>query len=268
MAVCKNYIKVAYTQTGTKEALLTRLRCKKWTCEYCAEKNARMWQYWLIKRLPEISSEWWFVTLTAHSNLRTTALSLQNLRDNIDRLVKRIRRVFGLPIEYVRVFEIHPTSEAVHVHFVMHGLTPYVANGYSVKHQPVSIGVMTRKGRVGTWSVKTWFKKICQELKMGYIADVQQITGDTNRVAFYVTKYLTKDQGKIDIPYLRHVQVTSAIGKPVFDAEYKWTPVSYITARTFDEPNTRITDLDTGFVIDNNYWEHTGFYPDDTLTSE
>lgn len=263
MAVCKNYIKVAYTVTGSKTALMTRLRCKRWSCEYCAEKNARTWQYWLIKRLPEVSPEWWFVTLTASSKTRTELASLTNLRDNIDRLVKRIRRVFGLPIEYVRVFEVHPTSEAVHVHFVMSGLTPYVVNGFSVKHQPVSIGVYTRKGRVGTWSVKTWFKKTCGELKMGYIADVQRIEGDQQKVAFYVTKYLTKAQGKIDVPYLRHVQVTTAIGKPQFDQEYTWTPVSYITSRTFDEPNTRVTDLDTGFVVDNDFWEHTGFYPND-----
>lgn len=245
---------------------MTRLRCKQWSCPYCADKNARTWQYWLIKRLPEVSPDWWFVTLTAHSNKRTELQSLMNLRDNIDRLIKRVRRVFGLPIEYVRVFEVHPTSEAVHVHFVMSGLTPFVVNGFSVKHQPMALGVMTRKGYAGTWSVKTWFKKICQELKMGYIADVQKIEGDQAKVAFYVTKYLTKEQGKISVPYLRHVQVTTAIGKPVFDENHTWTPASYITSRTFDEPNTRITDLDTGFIVDNNWWEHTGFYPDDRLT--
>lgn len=267
MAVCKNYLKVAYTVTAPREALLTRLRCKKWTCEYCAEKNARTWQYWLIKRLPEVSNDWWFVTLTASAKTRTELSSLLNLRTNIDRLIKRVRRVFGLPIEYVRVFEVHPTSEAVHVHFVMHGLTPYVVNGFSVKHQAVSIGVMTRKGRVGTWSVKTWFKKTCDELKMGYIADVQHIEGDQSKVAFYVTKYLTKAQGKIDIPYLRHVQVTKGVGSPEFEKNYTWIPVSYITADTVGH-KTRVTDIDNGFVIDgDNFWEHKGFYPDD-LPSE
>jgi len=263
MAVCKNYIKVAYTMTGPRSAMMTRLRCKKWTCSYCAEKNARIWQYWLIKRLPEISPDWWFVTLTARSTQRTTLASLTNLRSNIDRLIKRVRRVFGLPIEYARVFEPHPTSQAVHVHLIMHGLTPFVVHGFSVKHRPVSIGVMTRKGHRGTWTVKTWFKKICDELKMGYMADVQYIQGETEKVAWYVTKYLTKDQGSIDVPYLRHVQVTQGIGKPQFDGEeHTWIPVSFITARTFDEPNTSMLDIDTGKVIDNNFWEHTGFYPD------
>lgn len=261
MATCKNYIKVAYTLTGPKEALLTRLRCKKWSCEYCAAKNAATWQYWLIKRLPEISDDWYFITLTAHSRKRSEYASLANIRDNIDRLIKRCKRVWGDDIEYVRVFEPHPSSGAVHVHFIMTGITPYVVPGCSVKLRPMAVGVLSRKGIRGTWSAQTWFKKTCHELGMGYMADVQRIIGDTQKTAFYITKYLTKDQGSLNIPYLRHVQVTRGIGSPEFDANYQWTPVSYITAKTFPEANTRVTDLDTGFVVDNNFWEHTGYYP-------
>lgn len=263
MAVCKNYTKIAYTVIGPKQALMTRLRCKQWSCDYCADRNARTWQYWLIKRLPEVSDTWWLVTLTAHENTRTTLTSLTNLRTNIDALIKRARRVFGTDIEYVRVFEKHPTSEAIHAHMIMSGLTPYVVPGCSVKLRPMVINSLTRAGRVGTWSVKTWFKKTARELGMGYQADVQMVQGETGKVTHYVTKYLTKDMQAIDVPYLRHVQVTDGIGSPQFDANYTWTPASYITARTFDEPNTKITDLDTGRVIDNNFWEHTGWYPNE-----
>ena len=246
---------------------MTRLRCKQWTCDYCAVKNANMWKYWLIKRLPEVSPQWWLVTITAHPNTRSQTLSLENIRTKIDTLIKRVRRVFGLPIEYVRVFEKHPSSQAIHAHLIMTGLTPYVVNGYSVKHRPMSVGVITRKGRVGTWSVKTWFKKTCQELKMGMMADVQLITDQPERVAYYVTKYLTKDMQAFHVAHLRHVQVTSGIGKPQFEQSYTWEVASYITAYSFPEANTRVTDIDTGFVIDNNYWETKGFYPDDTTTS-
>lgn len=263
MAICKNYLRVAYTVTGPKQALFTRLRCKQWSCDYCASKNARMWQYWLIERLPQVSEKWWFVTLTANENTRTTLASLENLRSNIDRLIKRVRRVFGLPIEYVRVYEKHPSSEAIHVHMVMAGLTPFVVNGFSVKHQPVTIGVMTRS-KYSCWSVKTWFKRIARELGMGYMADVQEFNGELRKVAFYVTKYMTKEQQSIDVPYLRHVQVSQAIGAPKFEASYAWETASYITPYTFEEPNTRITDLDTGRVIDNDYWEIKGYYPDDS----
>lgn len=242
---------------------MTRLRCKQWTCDFCADKNARTWQYWLIKRLPEVSQEWYLITLTAHSQKRTELQSLTNLRKNIDALIKRVKRVWGDDIEYVRVFERHPTSEAIHVHFIMSGITPYVVNGCSVKMRPMALGVITRHGHVGTWSAKTWFKKNAQELGMGYMADVKRLEGPTESAAFYVTKYLTKDLQAIHVAYLRHVQTTQGIGKPQFDVSHQWTPVLCITARTFDEPNTKITDLDTGFVIDNNYWEHTGFWPND-----
>lgn len=149
---------------------------------------------------------------------------------------------------------------------IMCGLTPFVVNGYSVKHQPVTIGVMARS-KHSCWTVNTWFKKIARELGMGYIAEAKPFVGDVAKAAFYVTKYLTKEQQSIDVPYLRHVQVSRGIGGPKFEASYTWETASYITARTFDEPNTRVTDLDTGRVIDNDYWEHTGYYPDDDLTT-
>lgn len=261
MSVCTKYLKVAYTVTGPKKALLTRLRCKQWSCDHCAEKNANLWRYWLIKRLPEVSGEWWLMTLTASSFTRTTEASLANLRDNIDRLIKRMRRVFGTPIEYVRVYEKHPSSEAIHVHFIVSGITPYVAVGCSAKLQEMAVGVLSRKWRSGIWSVKTWLKITTQALKMGYIADIKRLEGDAQFAAYYVTKYLTKDMQSFHVPYLRHVQVTNGIGSPEFEKTYTWIPVSYITARTFDEPNTSVTDIDTGEIIDNNYWENKGFYP-------
>jgi len=263
LSICKNYIKVAYTITGPKQGLVTRLRCKQWTCDYCAAKNANLWRYWLVKRLPEVASEWWLVTLTAASYERTTLASLKNLRDNVDRLIKRVRRVFGLPIEYVRVYERHPTSEAIHLHMIITGLTPYVCFGVNSKAKELAVGCFNRPARAGVWSVKTWFKKVCQEMGMGYIADVKKLEGTPEEAAWYVCKYLTKDLQSFHVPYLRHVQVTDGIGSPQFEKNYDWVPVSYITARTFDEPNTSVTDIDTGFVIDNNYWEHTGFYPNE-----
>lgn len=266
MSVCKNYMKIAYTVTGPKEALLTRLRCKQWSCDYCAEKNAKMWQYWLIKRLPEVSQEWWFMTLTAPRDKRTTHESFKALRDNIDRLIKRMRRVFGEGIEYARVFEKHTTSEAIHVHFIICGLAPYVVPGCSAKLQEMYLGVLNRTSHRGVWSLKTWIKKTCKAVGMGEIADIQRFIGPVALAAYYVSKYLTKAQQQLNVAYLRHVQVTEGIGKPEFDKHYEWTPASYITARTFEEPNTRVTDIDNGRVIDNNYWEVTGYYPDDLTT--
>jgi len=261
MSICEKYIKVAYAITGDRKAVFTRLRCKQWTCDHCAKKNAGMWQYWLIKRIPEVSQKWWFMTLTASRFERTTLQSLENLRSNIDRLIKRAKRVFGEGIEYVRVYERHPTSEAIHVHFVISGLSPFVRIERSKKNVPMATGVEVRSGRKGTWSLKTWIKKTCGDIKMGYIADIKLLKGDISLVAWYITKYLTKEMQSFHVPYLRHVQVTKGIGSPKFEKNYEWIPCSYITADMVGH-KTQVEDIDTGYIIEgDNYWEMKGFYP-------
>ena len=260
--ICLKYAKVAFAATGHKKAIFTRLRCKQWSCEACAKTNAWIWRNWLLKRLPEVSGEWWVLTLTASSFTRSLALSLDNLRTRVDTLFKRVKRVFGV-VEYVRVYEKHPTSEAVHIHIILCGVSPYVAIGCSEKLRPMAIGVLKRNGRNGVWSVKTWFKKQAQEIGMGYILDIQQISGEASRAVWYVTKYLTKAQSDLHVRGLRHVQVTKGIGSPPkIDSDLIWQTASYIVPTMF-EPNTAITDLQNGRVIDNDYWETKGFYPDE-----
>ena len=257
---CKRYSKVAYATTGPKGAVFTRLRCKQWTCDFCAAKNASIWRMHLKEKLPEISDTWYLVTLTAPEDKRGRLESLESIRSGIDALIKRIRRVWGNDIEYVRVYEKHPSSNAIHAHMVMSGITDFVQNGFSVKHRPMSIGVINRKSRHGVWAVKSWFKINCRSLGMGYMADVQKIMDNVIGVMWYVTKYLTKDLQGIDVPYLRHVQTTRGIGAPGFKEGHGWNVAMFIEARMFP-PNARITDLNTGEIIDNNYWERHGYYP-------
>lgn len=256
---CKLYKRVAYSHTGHKEALFTRLRCKQWSCEYCAAKNASIWRAHLQKRLPEISAEWYLVTFTAHSKTRSKTGSLENLRNNLDVLLKRASRVFGR-LSYVRTFEKHPTSEALHAHYIVAGLAPYVAIGCSAKLQPMAIGILSRPYREGIWSVKTWFKDAAHDVGMGMIVDVRLIEDEPDKAIWYVTKYLTKEQQNIDVKGLRHVQTTRDIGSPKVEGDLVWETSSYITARHF-EPNTKVLDINTGKVIDNSYWEQHNVYP-------
>lgn len=258
---CKLYKKVAFAHTGPKEAIFTRLRCKQWLCPYCARKNASIWRAFLKEKLPLVSDGWWLVTFTAHPNTRTQQMSLANIRKNFEAMLKRIKRVFG-KVEYVRTYEKHPTSQALHVHVIMCSLAPFVAVGCSVKLQKMAIGTTSRRGRNGTWSVKTWFKKNAQELTMGYICDVRRIEGDTARAVWYVTKYLTKEQQSINVRGLRHVQTSRGIGSPRAMGDEIWSVASYIVPRMFT-PNTRITDLNTNEIIDNQFWEVHNFYPYD-----
>ena len=257
--VCKRYIRVAFSQTGPKEAIFTRLRCKQWSCPACAAKNASIWRAFLAKKLPEVSSEWWLMTLTANPETRTMKLSLLNIRSRIDRLIKRMTRVFGR-MEYVRVYEKHPTSDAIHVHFIVTGVSPYVAMGCSAKLQPVAIACTTRRSHNGVWAVKSWLKKTSWEVGMGYIADIRLMADNPITAMWYVTKYLTKEQQAFHEKGLRHVQTTRGIGSPKPEKEREWNTAAYIVASMFP-PNTAIEDLNTGATIDNNYWEVHNFYP-------
>jgi len=258
-ATCKLYRKVAFSHVGPKEAIFTRLRCKQWSCDFCAKKNASIWRAFLKERLPNVSEEWWLFTLTAHEDTTDEQGSIDNLRKNIDTLIKRAKRVFG-KIDYVRTFERHPTSRRIHAHFILSGITPYVITGYSSKLQPCAYGCLSRTGRSGFWSVKTWFKINAREVGMGYIADVRKIEGEPLKAVLYVTKYLTKAQQDLKTKGLRHVQTTRSIGAPKETGDMVWNTAPYIVARMFN-PNTKITDINTKQVIDNDYWEEHSFYP-------
>jgi hypothetical protein len=257
--VCKRYKKVAFANTGEKEAIFTRLRCKQWDCPACAKLNQAQWRKWLVKRLPEVSDSWWLLTLTANENKRTATQSMACIRDNLDVFFKRLKRIMG-HIEYVRVYEKHPTSEAIHAHVVICGIEPFIQFGCSEKLRPMAIGTTTRRGRDGSWAVRTWIKKTARALSMGYIADIKPLKGDVRFVALYITKYVTIKQAALHFKGLRHVQVTTGIGGLPEEKNLEWVTAAYITARMFD-PNTSIKDVNTGDVIDNNHWELHSFYP-------
>lgn len=260
--ICKRYTRVAFAMTGKRDAILSRLRCKQWSCPACAKTNQWIWRNWLIKRLPEVSSEWWLLTLTASSLTRAATSSLANIRDNLEAFFKRIKRVFG-EIEYVRVYEKHPSSEAIHVHIIICGLGPFVAIGCSAKLRAMAIGTTTRHGRNGVWSIKTWVKKIAQEISMGYIADIKRLDGTPEQAAFYVTKYCTGKQADLHVKGLRHVQVTAGIGSPPKSDENVWATAAYLTPDMVGHKTT-VKDLNTGFVLEgDNYWEIHSFYPYD-----
>lgn len=216
----------------------------------------------LKERLPQVSDEWWILTLTAPPWARSAASSLQSIRKAVDALIKRCKRVFGSNIQYVRVYEKHPTSDAIHSHFIISGLSPYVAIGYSAKLQPMAIGVLSRGGRDGIWAVRTWFKKVAQELKMGRQVDVQQIVGAATGAVYYVAGYLTKSMQDIPIKGLRHVQTTRKVGGPKVKETTGWQTGPYLPRYEFAK-GTSVIDLNTGEVISDEYWVGHSFWPYD-----
>jgi len=122
------------------------------------------------------------------------------------------------------------------------------------------VAVVERRGIRGSWSIKTWFKRVAQECRMGYMVDVQKITEEPGKAVNYVVKYLTKSQQDLNEKGLRHVQTTRAIGSPKSESDYKWTVVSFVTPRDFQNGQSLI-DLQTGAAVDADYWNEFEIYP-------
>lgn len=261
MHFCPRYVGVAWTHLDGNKALLTRLRCGLWSCPYCAAKNQSIWRAFLLSKLPLLSADWYLLTLTAHSKLRTRGQSLANIRDNIDRLMKRLHRTFG-EFEYVRTYEKHPTSDAIHAHLIVSDLSPHVVHGHYKNHQRGFVGVTVRPYRIGCWSLNSYIKMVTQEVQMGYVADCRALTGDTSFAVNYVCKYLTKDLQGIDVKGLRHVQTSRGVGSPQVAAKYQWEVGGFVTNRDFF-PGERLTDLQTGEALRPDFWFDGDVYPDE-----
>jgi len=258
MNFCPRYPLCAVASVRPGLSLFTRLRCGQWSCEYCATKNQSIWRAHLSDILPQLSDHWWLVTLTAHSRMRSAQASLSNIRLNIGRLLKRLKRIFN-HVRYVRVYEKHPSSVARHIHLIMAGLSPYLAKETSRTGSITFIPLLDRKAHRGTWTIKTWFKKSAQECGMGYQCDVQPI-GAAGQGVNYVCKYLTKSQQDLHEKGLRHVQTSRDIGAPKPESDLKWRVLSFITARDFSA-GTTVIDLQTGEAIPPDYWGEFDVYP-------
>jgi len=203
-----------------------------------------------------VAVQWWFVTLTAHEHLRDAARSLANIRDNLDRLFKRLRRIFER-ISYVRVYEVHKTG-AFHAHLLIAGMSERVtvqkaSNGVQM-FRPRPEGDRSR-----SWSIKTWFKKSARNMGMGYMVDVEKLDTHTTAVR-YVLKYMTKEAQAFDEKFLRRIQVTQDIGSPARKPEAGWNPALFVT-RWDVPPGGVLVDLNEKLRVPPEYWQDNDVYP-------
>jgi hypothetical protein len=256
MPYCPFFSLIVFKDTDGDKVLMKRLRCKSWQCPYCARENRRLWAKHLRKRLPRVASDWWFITLTAHEKQRTPENSLENIRTNIDRLFKRLRRIYG-KVDYVRVYEVHKKG-AFHAHLIVSGLSARVQRDTARNGVPFYRPTLADKGK-GNLSVRTWFRKTCRSFKMGYMVDVQAVNGIREVIA-YIVKYLTKDAQDFEAKNLRRVQTTQRIGALRTAGDTGWR----VKARVFrsDVPQDKsLYDADRKLQIPDEYWQENLTYP-------
>lgn len=256
MPYCHFFSLVVFRQTETGVVVMQRLRCKSWDCPYCAKENRRLWTAHLRRRLPRVASDWWFVTLTAHENLREAETSLANIRNNIDRLFKRLRRVYE-KLDYVRVYEVHKKG-AFHAHLVISGLSARIQKHTARNGVHYWRPTLAERGK-GNLSIRTWFRRTCRSFGMGYMVDVQKVDG-LQEVVRYIVKYLTKDAQAFQAKGLRRVQTTQRIGGLRIGGAGDWT----VKARVFrsDLPEgARLYDADRRLFLPHEYWSENLTYP-------
>lgn len=270
---CKRYSKVFwFYDREEKRVMMGRLRCKQWNCPFCAIVNRQMWRAFFGRRLPSVASQWWLMTLTAPNDKRGRIESYKALSKGIDTLMKRFNRAFGtykidektrkkkrVGVQYARIFEKHPASDALHAHFIISGLSDYLRVDRSKNGKDRYTATNFRKGKRGYWSIRTFTKKTAQACRMGYIADCKRLD-NTSAANRYVTDYMTKDMQDFDIKGLRHVQTTRGIGSPKGEKKAVLVTGLYISSLSIPD-GFKLVDIDTGEIVKNDYWIENGFYP-------
>jgi|SRR5690348_1011199 len=258
LKICPDYARVAWTHdTENRHVLLTRIGCGMWSCDYCSKLLKRKWLRKLREKLPEISDTWYLLTFTAPQCSYTVADSLKRLRHGIETFFKRARRIWK-GIEYVRVYEAHKTRTTIHAHLIVCGITPYVSVGASRNGRQVHNPLLLRRGRKGTWSIRTYVKKTAQACGMGYIADVRRV--DVVRATRYVCKYLTKSLQQLTIKGLRHVQTTRKIGGIQGEKQAGWQ-VGYRINKNQIYGDEVVFDAQRRAIVPNAYWHEGDVYP-------
>lgn len=214
-----------------------------------------MWRKHLKRRIIDLGGEWYFGTITAPSWDRSPQGTIRTIRTNFDRFMKRLRRVFKKGVQYVRIFEKHQKG-AFHLHVIISGLSPrvepYTYRTGSVGFRPASSGA-----KIGTWSIKTWWKKTLSKCGCGYIADIKHIPAVA--AIGYVTEYMTKQAQDYHVPNLRRIQTSRGIGSPVIKSAENWRVDGRIWGGNIGHAG--FIDLDEKIKIPASYWLENLVYP-------
>lgn len=255
-AICPYFSTMAYRKDEQKGWMGFRIGCGSWQCEVCAADNRNRWRVFLGRRLAKMGLIWWFGTITAPSWHRTPETSLKAIRDNFDRFMKRLKRVFKKGIEYVRVYEKHKQG-SFHLHIIISGLCERVER-YAARSKATCFRPAMGASNAKTWHIQTWWKKTLSKCGCGYIAEVKIIP--THQAVKYVTKYLTKEAQNFNVPNLRRIQTSRGIGSPKPEKRENWRINDRIWGSEVNYQSFK--DLDTGRTIPAEYWIDHAAYPD------
>lgn len=267
--VCMRYTRIGVgSSLGAADAVLIRLRCKQWTCEYCAGVNKKQWQARLIEGLKALGGNWSFWTLT-HDLSEDTPLKDQrtHLSSCWNRLLTRIRRETPSDhdLAYVRVLEIGSNNtQRMHVHAL---LNLHISDARIVTRDDGS-----------QYSTSDTYRPMVIRSRFGYIHDLKNVTSDVSErpvheqaiyASSYVTKYMSKLSSAVAYPkYTRRFSVSRNFPQLTDDemhSSMEWRVVQRLNmhvAMMYWSQGMHIHDIQTGQRVTDDQFSQAGFWRD------
>lgn len=182
---------IGVTEAGTAFPI----RCKSWNCETCAAINSRLHAVKCangVYAMIHAGIRPKFITLTLPAGARTPEWAFSKLADMWDKMRNRLQysaRKIKIPVWYSAFVETHK-SGLPHFHII----TSYAPTKYVLKNMAVASG-------------------------MGYKVDVSPVRNKAG-VAWYISKYGSKSQGKMGLPKgFRRVRYSEGFPDMLFDIE-------------------------------------------------
>lgn len=259
---CKHFKALAATNPtdAPNDAWVMQLRCKQWSCDYCAKKNKSIWRAHIIDRINKLAGDWIFITFTAHRNAHKVAKTLQNLKRGWKILYDRLRRHFkGQKLEYIMLYEAHKPDGQIaqnktryHVHAVVRA-TVAGDNVYDRRQKRYYHPETTR-----------WLKDNSASVGCGHQAHAAKIENSHGgMVAAYITKYMTKnaqDFGDFP-PRMRRIVVSRGVGSPKAPkSPEKWQIWGGVYPRDVAE-HDHVINITTGEIVTADYFKYAPVYP-------
>lgn len=267
MQHCPHYsLALHTTDNDENDALVYRARCKRWSCDYCAEINRKVWRARLmleVEKQPGLLWHFWTLTLDGIDHEGNTANSLQRWRQSWDNLLKRVRRDLG-KMRYVRIFETHADG-TLHVHMLCDKTYADVEQIHELDGRD-NYRSLTLKGHL-------------QALALGWRHDLRPIVttdaendGNERNVSAYCVKYLTKDiQSAVrqelknaGMERVRMIQTSQGWADVPTSANPRAWEKGSITFRQFDDMSQEgivAVDVDTKRTIKTGDFYGQGIYP-------
>ena len=268
--ICPYYSRIAIGSKPHSDALLTRLRCKQWTCSHCAQINKRQWQRRLIEGLKALGGSWSFWTLTHDRQDLDLLQQRKHLSACWNRLLTKLRRYTSQKLAYVRVLEIGKRdTRRMHLHAL---IRLHIEDARRI----------VRADGSEYWTSDT-YKPMITRAGFGYIHDLRNVTSlvadrpaDERAIytASYITKYMSKQDASIRYPkYTRRFNVSQnwpALNHDdEFVSDYEWQVAANLTladARRKWDSSVHIIDVQRDERISLEEFSKLGVWVDPLIT--